>query len=99
MANGDRAVARVRFGEETEVRGVLCKCHRDSEIVLRVLYRLLKSPRVSVQIVQRGRAQVRFAWTWVESGWFQPITVHHFPFSFSIGLREFIKHSRKMIKI
>jgi hypothetical protein len=60
MADGERAVARVRFGEETEVRGVLCKCHRDSEIVIRVLYRLFQSSRVSAQIVQRERALSRF---------------------------------------
>jgi hypothetical protein len=59
MADGKHAVARVRFGEEIEVRGVLCKCQRDSEIVLRVLYRLFKSPRVSMQIVQRRRAHER----------------------------------------
>jgi hypothetical protein len=42
MADGERAVARVWFGEETEVRGVLCKCQRDSEIVISVLYRFFK---------------------------------------------------------
>ena len=58
MADGERVVARVRFGEETEVRGVLCKCQRDNEIVLKVLYRLFKSLRVSAQIVQRGRVSL-----------------------------------------
>jgi hypothetical protein len=68
MADGERAVARVRFGEETEVPGVLCKCQRDSEIVLRVLYRLFKSPRVSAQIVQRGAHEGAFPSSWAGSG-------------------------------
>jgi hypothetical protein len=59
-ANSERAVARVRFGEEIEVRGVLCKFQRDGEIVLRIIYRLFKSPRVSPQIVQRRRARACF---------------------------------------
>jgi hypothetical protein len=37
--------------------------------------------------------------SWSGSGWFQPITLHHFPFSFSAKLKEFIGNSRKMIKI
>jgi hypothetical protein len=31
MADGERAVAKVQFGEETEVEGSLCKRQRDSE--------------------------------------------------------------------
>jgi hypothetical protein len=40
-----------------------------------------------------------FPRSWAGLGWFQPITVHHFPFSFSTKLREFLGNSRKMIKI
>jgi hypothetical protein len=85
MADGERVVARVRFGEETEVRGVLCKCQRDSEIVLKVLYRLFKSLRVSAQIVQRGRISLSV-------GWHVLVSAHHCS-SFSIffflpGLRN-----------
>jgi hypothetical protein len=32
-------------------------------------------------------------------GWFQPITIHLFPFSFSTRLRKSIETYRKMIKI
>jgi hypothetical protein len=79
MADGEHAVARVRFGEETEVRGVLCKCQRDSEMVLSVLYRLFKSPRVSVQIVQRGRVSPRRG---LNRAGFSPSLFIIFPFLF-----------------
>jgi hypothetical protein len=59
---------------------------------------LFKSTGTFVQSRQRGRARACFAWTWAGSGWFQPITVHHFPF-FSARLKKFVGNSRKMIKI
>jgi hypothetical protein len=31
MVDGERVIAKVRFGEETEVGGSLCKRQRDSE--------------------------------------------------------------------
>jgi hypothetical protein len=68
MADGERAVARVWVGEEAKVRGVLCKCKRDNETVLRVLYWLFNFLRVSAQIVQHGGARARSAWTWADSG-------------------------------
>jgi hypothetical protein len=86
MADDERAVAMVRFGEETEVRGVLCKCQRDSEIVLRVLYWLFKSPRVSAQIVQRGRARARFSVRGLAWAGFSPSLFIIFPFLFLPGL-------------
>jgi hypothetical protein len=43
-------------------------------------------------------ARARFAWTWAGLGWFQPITVPPFSFSFSTRFREFIGNYRKMIK-
>jgi hypothetical protein len=52
-----------------------------------------------VQKRHRRRARARFARQWAGSGWFQPTTVHHFSFSFSARLREFVENSRKMIKI
>jgi hypothetical protein len=64
MADDECAVVRVRFGEETKVQGVLCKCQRNSELVLRVLYQLFKSPRVSAQIFQRGRVYSVDGMTW-----------------------------------
>ena len=64
------------------------------------------SAKDSLRVIQIARVlyvktptRARFAWTWADSGWFQPITVHHFPFSFSTKLREFLGNSRKMIKI
>jgi hypothetical protein len=87
MADGERAIARVWFGEEIEVRGVLCKCQRDSETALRVLNRLFKSPRVSAQIVQRGRARGRVS---LSVGWHWLVSAHHcssfFLFFFLLGL-------------
>jgi hypothetical protein len=40
-----------------------------------------------------------FLWVWADLGWFQPNTIHHFPFSFSARLGKFIINYRKMIKI
>jgi hypothetical protein len=47
----------------------------------------------------RARAPVCSPRWWAGSGWFKPITVHAFAFSFSTRLRKFIENSRKMIKI
>jgi hypothetical protein len=49
MANGERAVAKVWFGEEIEFGGSLCKCQRDSEQWLGVLHRLFERPRAFLQ--------------------------------------------------
>jgi hypothetical protein len=43
----------------------------------------------------QARARARFAWTWAGSGWFEPIIVPPFSFSFSARLREFIGNYRK----
>jgi hypothetical protein len=40
-----------------------------------------------------------FPCSWAQSGWFEPITIHSFSFSFSARLREFIENSLKMIKL
>jgi hypothetical protein len=45
-----------------------------------------------------ARAWARFPRSWAGSGWFEPVTIHSFPFSFSARLRKFIENSRKMIK-
>jgi hypothetical protein len=39
-----------------------------------------------------------FPCSWASSGWFQPITIHHFLFSFFARLRKFLGIYRKMIK-
>ena len=39
-----------------------------------------------------------FPHSWVGSGWFEPVAIDYFPFSFSTRLRKFIGNSRKMIK-
>jgi hypothetical protein len=39
-----------------------------------------------------------FPCPWAGMGWFEPISVHPFPFSFSARLRKFIGNFRKMIK-
>jgi hypothetical protein len=44
----------------------------------------------------RGRA---FAHTWAGLGYFQPSTIHLFPFYFSTRLRKSIENYRLMIKI
>jgi hypothetical protein len=44
------------------------------------------------------RARARFPRSWAGSGWFEPVTIHSFPFSFSTRLSKFIENSRKMIK-
>jgi hypothetical protein len=36
-----------------------------------------------------------FPRSWAGLGWFEPITVHSFPFSFSARLRKFIENSKK----
>jgi hypothetical protein len=46
-----------------------------------------------------ARARARFFCQWAGLGWFEPVTIHYFPFSFSARLRKFIENSRKMIKI
>jgi hypothetical protein len=51
-----------------------------------------------VKLPTRARA-ARFAWAWAVLGWFQPITIHSFSFSFSARLREIVDNSRKTIKI
>jgi hypothetical protein len=61
MADGERAVARVRFGEETEVRGVLCKCQRDSEIVLKGSLLVIQIPEgLCANCPTQARAWARF---------------------------------------
>jgi hypothetical protein len=55
-----------------------------------------QGPQHKVDIAgARGGA---FPYSWAGSGWFQPITIHHFLFSFSTRIREFIGNYRKMIK-
>jgi hypothetical protein len=49
MTDGERVVAKVRFGEEAEVRGSLCKCQRDSAQGLGVLHRLFEKSRAFSQ--------------------------------------------------
>jgi hypothetical protein len=46
-----------------------------------------------------GARTARFAWAWAISGWFQPVTIHSFSFSFSTKNSEFIENSSKMVKI
>jgi hypothetical protein len=42
------------------------------------------------------RARVgAFPCSWADSGWFEPVAIHSFSFSFSARLREFIGNSRK----
>jgi hypothetical protein len=43
-------------------------------------------------------ARARFPRSWAGSGWFEPVTIHSFPFSFSTRLRKFIENYRKMLK-
>jgi hypothetical protein len=40
-----------------------------------------------------------FPCSWAGSGWFEPVTIHSFSFSFSTRLNEIVDNSRKMIKI
>jgi hypothetical protein len=40
-----------------------------------------------------------FPCSWAGSGWFEPVTIHSFSFSFSARLKEIVDNSRKMIKI
>jgi hypothetical protein len=49
-----------------------------------------------VQSKHHGRAHGGVS---LDVGWFQPITIHLFLFSFSARLREIIENSRKMLKI
>jgi hypothetical protein len=42
-------------------------------------------------------ARACFPRSWAGSGWFETITIHSFPFSFSATLRKFIENSRKII--
>jgi hypothetical protein len=58
MINGERAVVRVCFGEETKVRGPLCKHQRHRGIVLGTLYWMFKRLRSSVQSSWRTRERV-----------------------------------------
>jgi hypothetical protein len=46
----------------------------------------------------RARAGA-FPCSWAGSGWFQPVTIHSFSFSFSVRLSKFIENSGKMVKI
>jgi hypothetical protein len=48
-----------------------------------------------VQNGQSGRVRGRVS---LSLGWFEPITIHSFSFSFSARLREIVDNSRKMIK-
>jgi hypothetical protein len=64
--------------------------------VLGTPYQIFKRPRSSVQ--SRRRARVRFFCQWARLGWFEPVAIHYFPFSFSTRLRKFIGNSRKIIK-
>jgi hypothetical protein len=57
-----------------------------------------KAEVLCVKTPTRARA-ARFAWAWAVSGWFQPVTIHPFSFSFSVRLREIVDNSRKLIKI
>jgi hypothetical protein len=43
--------------------------------------------------------RARFSCSWVDSGWFQHVTIHSFSFYFSAMLRKWIENSRKMLKI
>jgi hypothetical protein len=45
-----------------------------------------------------GAGALAFPCPWAGMGRFEPITIHHFFFSFSTRLRKFIGNSRKMIK-
>jgi hypothetical protein len=51
------------------------------------------------KVVNAGTGACVFAWAWVVLGQFQPNTIHAFPFSFSIRIREFIENCTKMLKI
>ena len=60
----------------------------------------VNSGKDSLRVFQTARGlcakmtpQARFAWEWDVSGWFQPVTIHFFSFSFSTRLREFVKNS------
>jgi hypothetical protein len=52
-----------------------------------------RTPRACARRVSLGVGRIAV------SGWFQPVTIHFFSFSFSTRIREFIKNSRKMVKI
>jgi hypothetical protein len=80
--------------EEIEVWGFMRNCQRHIETVCGFFTGYSNSPGPLRKITSTGARAFRLV-----VGWFQPITVYHFPFSFSSRLREFIENSRKMIKI
>jgi hypothetical protein len=49
-----------------------------------------------VQSKHRGRARGHVSLDVGDLGWFQPITIHLFPFSFSARLREIIENAKNM---
>jgi hypothetical protein len=55
--------------------------------------------RIAKVLYAKSPARARFPRWWAGSGWFEPITVYSFSFSFSARLRKFIENTRKMIKI
>jgi hypothetical protein len=51
------------------------------------------------KVVSVGARAAAFRLNLGRLGWFEPSTVHYFPFSFSARLREFIENSREILKI
>jgi hypothetical protein len=86
---GERAVARDWFGEETEVRGVLCKCQRNTWIVPQALYQLFKWSEASAQSDQcrRAHGRVLSGRGSVRAG-MSPLMFLLFPFLFTARLRK-----------
>jgi hypothetical protein len=82
--------------EELESEGPLRKMsvtHRNSA---HDSLRVIRTARV---LCAKTLARARFTWLWAVSGWFQPVTIHLFPFSFSARLRKSMENYRKMTKI
>jgi hypothetical protein len=91
-----RGSALDQNGEGIELEGGFCNVSVTQEIVRWALIKLIKTSRAFLQNLLRGRA---FANAWADSGQFKPSPVVPFSFSFSSGLRKFLKNCRKMLKI
>jgi hypothetical protein len=54
--------------------------------------------QIDRDLCAKSPARAHFPRSWAGSGWFELVTIHSFPFSFSARLRKFIESSRKMVK-
>jgi hypothetical protein len=60
---------------------------------------LVKTPRASVQVCQRGRARAPFCPSWAAWARFGPVLFNCFSFSFIPRAKTIIEKCRKMLKL